>query len=102
MPIDVNGTAYYTADDIFRDIGVVRQTLWRWRLAGIIPLGRRYRGKRVVFTREEVEMIRNYANRLEPVELPEAVQLRLFNSNSTRPRKTKGTITAKRGSGDAQ
>ena len=59
---------YFSATEIQREIGVVRQTLWRWRKAKKIPQGRLYRGRQVVFTKQEVEAIREYANRLEPAE----------------------------------
>ena len=68
MPIEIEGVEYFTAADIQREVGVVRQTLWRWRKARKIPQGRRYRDKRIVFTRAEVDEIHDYSNRLEPVE----------------------------------
>lgn len=68
MPIEVEGVEYFTATDIQREVGVVRQTLWRWRRDRKIPQGRRYRDKNIVFTRAEVEAIREYSNRLEPAD----------------------------------
>ena len=68
MPIEVKGVEYFTATDIHREFGVTRQTLWRWRKARKVPQGRRYRGRYVVFTRKEVEAVRDYSNRLEPAE----------------------------------
>jgi len=70
MPIAIEGVEYFTAADIQREVGVVRQTLWRWRRARVIPQGLRYRNKTIVFTREEVEAIREYSNRLEPADSP--------------------------------
>jgi len=78
VPIEVDGVTYFSPMDIRRDLGVPRQTLWRWRKARKIPQGRRYRDRQVVFTRQEVEAIREYANRLEPFEPTEADQLKLF------------------------
>lgn len=78
MPIHIDGIEYFTAADIHSELGVVRQTLWRWRKAGKIPQGRRYRDKQVVFTREEVDAIREYSNRLEPAQTPHANQLELL------------------------
>lgn len=71
MPIEIEGVEYFTAADIQREVGVVRQTLWRWRRARVIPQGLRYRNKSIVFTRAEVEVIREYANRLEPADSPQ-------------------------------
>lgn len=71
MPIEIDGAEYFTAGDIQREVGVVRQTLWRWRRARVIPQGLRYRNKTIVFTRAEVEAIRQYSNRLEPADSPQ-------------------------------
>jgi hypothetical protein len=40
-----------------------------WREKGQIPRGLRYRTRQVLFKREEVEAIRQFANHLEPIEL---------------------------------
>ncbi|MCC6644559.1 MAG: helix-turn-helix domain-containing protein [Polyangiaceae bacterium] len=68
MLIQIDGVEYFTAADIHRELGVARQTLWRWRKARKIPPGRRYRDRQIVFTRAEVDAIREYSNRLEPAE----------------------------------
>jgi hypothetical protein len=82
MPIQIEGVEYFTAADIYRELGVARQTLWRWRKTAKIPLGRRYRDRLVVFTREEVDAIREYSNRLEPAEATTSNQLKLFKASS--------------------
>jgi hypothetical protein len=82
VPILIQRVEYFTAADIQRDVGVARQTLWRWRKAGKIPKGRRYRDRRVVFTHQEVEAIREYSNRLEPADSTGSDQLKLFKSSS--------------------
>ena len=70
MSIEVDGVTYYSAADVLQEIGVSRQTLWRWRHEGKVPGGRRYRDKQILFTRGEVQQIRDYANRLEPLQRP--------------------------------
>lgn len=85
MPVHIEGVDYFTAADIHRELGVARQTLWRWRKARKIPQGRRYRDRQVVFTREEVEAIREYSNRLEPAEATQPNQLNLFKAKSPKP-----------------
>jgi hypothetical protein len=69
VTIEIEGVTYFSAADIHRQIKVARQTLWRWRKARKIPQGRRYRDRQIVFTKKEVEAIREYANRLVPAEL---------------------------------
>jgi hypothetical protein len=82
--VQIKEIDYFSATDIQREIGVVRQTLWRWRKAKKIPQGRLYRGRQVVFTRQEVEAIREYANRLEPAELSDSDQMKLFANSPKR------------------
>ena len=75
---------YFSATEIQQEIGVVRQTLWRWRKAKKIPQGRLYRGRQVVFTKQEVEAIREYANRLEPAGRVTPNQLKFFANSPKR------------------
>lgn len=70
MPIEINGIKYFFATQVAENIGVTRQTLWRWRRAGSTPAGRKYRGRQVLYTDDEVELIRQYAERLEPIIVP--------------------------------
>jgi len=72
MPVEINGISYLTATDVLGQVPVTRQTLWRWRQEGKIPAGHRYRNRQVVFTAGEVEAIREYANRVEPIGDPKA------------------------------
>lgn len=69
MPVEIQGEQYYTNSEVSDQLKVSRQTLWRWREKGSIPTGLRYRTRQVLFTAEEVEAIRHFANRLEPIEL---------------------------------
>ncbi len=69
MPVTIEGQEYYTNSEVSEQLKVSRQTLWRWREKGSIPAGLRYRTRQVLFTTEEVEAIRQFANKLEPIEL---------------------------------
>jgi excisionase family DNA binding protein len=69
MPVQVEGELYFTNSEVSEELRVSRQTLWRWREKGIIPTGLRYRTRQVLFKREEVDAIRQFANRLVPIEL---------------------------------
>jgi hypothetical protein len=78
MPIEIDGVTYFSAADIAEELGVARQTLWRWRQAGKIPAGHRFRNRQIVFTVAEAQAIREFANRIEPVDAGEMDQLKLF------------------------
>lgn len=69
MPVTIEGKQYFTNSEVSDQLQVSRQTLWRWREKGTIPAGLRYRTRQVVFTVEEVGAIRQFANKLEPIEL---------------------------------
>jgi len=69
MPVTIEDEEYYTNSEVSDQLKVSRQTLWRWREKGSIPAGLRYRTRQVLFTAEEVEAIRQFANKLEPIEL---------------------------------
>jgi hypothetical protein len=84
MSVLIDGTKYYSAAEIAKELGISRSTFWRWRLLSEenLPAGRRYRGgKMVLFTEEEVGVIREFANRLEPIERANRNQMKLFNGN---------------------
>ena len=82
MPVVIDGTLYHRVEEVAQELGISRSTFWRWRaLSDELPAGRRYRGKMVVFTTEEVEIIRSFANRLEPIRKPNRAQMKLFNGN---------------------
>jgi len=84
MPVEIQGERYYTNSEVSEQLRVSRQTLWRWREKGSIPAGLRYRTRQVLFTAGEVESIRDFANRLEPIELGGGAvkQLGLFSRGS--------------------
>jgi excisionase family DNA binding protein len=84
MPVTIEGEEYYTNSEVSDGLRVSRQTLWRWREKGSIPAGLRYRTRQVLFKAEEVEAIRQYANRLVPIELGSGAvrQLGLFGRGS--------------------
>jgi predicted DNA-binding transcriptional regulator AlpA len=80
MPRVIEGIPYYTNEEVARLAGVTRQSLWRWRQEAQIPSGRQYRGRLVLFTEDEVEQIKDFANRMEPIGSPQA-QLPLFRAS---------------------
>lgn len=79
MPVQVDGVSFYSVTELSDSLGISRQTLWRWRNDGHVPLGRRYGGRQIVFTKQEVEQIREYAHRMEPLDPSSNDQLRLFH-----------------------
>ena len=74
----IDGSEYFSATQIVETTGISRQTLWRWRQEGKVPAGHRFRDKLLVFTAEELEQIRQYANRVEPIEGADHSQMGLF------------------------
>jgi predicted DNA-binding transcriptional regulator AlpA len=81
MPVEVDGVNYYSASEVVRAVGISRQSLWRWRMDGKVPPGKRYRDRQILFTASEVEQVKSYANRLEPAE-PALSQLGLFRDGN--------------------
>lgn len=69
MPVEILGEEYFTSFEVSEELGVCRQTLWRWRREKRIPTGRRYRNRQVLFKPSELEEIKLFANHLEPIEL---------------------------------
>ena len=66
MPVDVNGTTFYNISEVSEVVGVTRQSIWRWRKNEKIPPGRKFRGRDVLYTQDEMERIFEYAHRMEP------------------------------------
>lgn len=84
MPVDIAGQSYYALTEVAEELRVTRQSLWLWRKSGKIPVGRRARARQVLFTEAEVTAIREYANRLEPIELGGVRQMRLFGQTGSK------------------
>ncbi len=78
MSIEIDDVLYYSAAEVSERLGISRQTLWRWRREGKIPAGHRFRDRRVLFTGQEVETIREFATRVEPIGRGDHTQLGLF------------------------
>lgn len=79
MPIYIEGAEYVTAQEVAEEVNVSRQTVWRWRRAGKIPPGYRYRNGQLLFTRRELAAIRRFANRLQPSDAADAGQIMIFD-----------------------
>lgn len=75
----INGKQYFSASDLVQEIGVSRQTLWRWRQDGKIPQGYRFRDNSILFTADEVVTIREFATKIEPAGGADTTQGKLFN-----------------------
>jgi len=76
----VEGVSYVPAADLARELGVTRQTIWRWRTEGKIPAGHRFRNGRVLFSSTEADAVRRFARQIEPLDRTPAGQLGLFES----------------------
>jgi predicted site-specific integrase-resolvase len=64
MPLEIDGCTYYRTMEVCTRTGISRATLFRWLKAGIIE--RRYRDRRGwgMFTEEDMNAIRNEANKI--------------------------------------
>ncbi|MCU0834297.1 MAG: helix-turn-helix domain-containing protein [Chromatiaceae bacterium] len=78
MAIEINGLTYLLLSEVADQVNVTRQTLWRWRQDGRVPLGHKFRGRHVIYTPAEVAAIRDYANRIDPIEPSPSLQRDLF------------------------
>ena len=80
--VRIDGVEYVPLQEVLRKIDVSRQTLWRWRKHEEIPAGRRHpRSGQVLFTADEFEEIRSFADRLEPLDSAiDHSQIHLFSS----------------------
>jgi len=75
MTREINGVGYFSVSETAKLVGCSRVSIWRWAKAGAIPKGRLFRDSERLFTKEEVEEINNYYNRIESTP-----QLNLFNN----------------------
>jgi len=66
MKKEIAGVKYYSTSFVLSEVGVSRQTLWRWRREGLIPQGHRFRNGQLLFTHDEHQKILEYANRVVP------------------------------------
>lgn len=82
MAVELNGKEYLHMTEVADHVGVTRQTLWRWRRDGSIPVGRKYRGRQIIYTLAEVEMIREFADRIEPIDDEHRREKTLFEGDS--------------------
>jgi hypothetical protein len=82
-PVHIDGIAYFAATDLAAVLKISRQTLWRWRRAGKIPLGHRFRDGQTFFTQNEVDEIKEFAHRIEPIDTADRSQLELFKPRRT-------------------
>ena len=78
MSVIIDDVRYYSASEVMRELGITRQTLWRWRQEGKVPSGHRYRNRQVLFSADDLEIVRKHANRIEPIALANSNHLELF------------------------
>ena len=86
MSVEIQGVVYMSSTEILRELRISRQTLWRWRQEGKVPLGNRFRDGRLLFALHEVDQIREFAHRIEPAEVGDNSQLQLFDAADIRGR----------------
>ena len=80
MPTEIHGVTYFTQKEILSRIGRERTTLWRWRKDGKVPMGSTSNSKQVYFTAAEAAAIETYAVEVEPINMSDPTQMRLFGT----------------------
>jgi predicted site-specific integrase-resolvase len=70
MPVKIDGRTYFRTAEVFRIIGISRNTLYRWLQKGILTGVERRdsRGWRL-FTREEIDRLNRTINSITRVNL---------------------------------
>lgn len=58
--------AYYTTKDVLKKVGISRNTLFLWFRHHKIPEVRRDRNGYRIFTKDDIQSILSYKNRLTP------------------------------------
>ena len=75
IPTFINNIKYLTRSEVIEELGVTRQSLWRWRKAGLVPPGNCYRGRQVIFNEEDRTLIESCGLRVSPIQGEESRQL---------------------------
>jgi predicted DNA-binding transcriptional regulator AlpA len=81
VPLTIDGIEYFSATEVIKSVSTSRSTFWRWRRDGNIPRGQLLRGHKLIFTRAQVDAIREFAQRVEPITAEPSPQLVLFQSS---------------------
>ncbi len=69
MPVTINGQTYYRTAEVYRMIGISRNTLYRWLQKDIVGEAehRDSRGWRL-FTQDEIDTLESAINRITKIE----------------------------------
>ncbi len=68
MPVTVNGQTYYRTAEVYRMIGISRNTLYRWLQCGVLgKFERRDRRGWRLFTKDEVDILKGETGRVTTI-----------------------------------
>jgi excisionase family DNA binding protein len=68
MPVRINDQSYYRTAEVYRILGVSRNTLYRWLQQGFLgQIEHRDRRGWRLFTRDDVDRLKQEANRVSTV-----------------------------------
>ena len=68
MPVTVNGQTYYRTAEVYRMIGISRNTLYRWLQHGVLgEFERRDRRGWRLFTKDEVAILKGETGRVTTI-----------------------------------
>ena len=71
MPREFNGKQYYKTTEVCESVGISRPTLSRWLKRGLLPMVFRDRRGWRLFTKEDLNTIREEANKVEIEYIPD-------------------------------
>jgi len=85
MAIIIDGARFYSLQEVAVLVSISRQTLWRWRQEGRVPKGHRHRGRQVLFSERELELVWRQAGNLSLGASSVRSEIYLDNAATTQP-----------------
>ena len=85
MPTKIDGSEYFSLQEMAEMVSVSRQTLWRWRQEGKMPQGRSFRGRSLLFSGAELALVKQWAHELTVPNQKEQGGAFLDNAATTKP-----------------
>jgi len=85
MATVIDGARFYSLQEVADQVSISRQTLWRWRQEGRVPKGHRHRGRQVLFSERELELVWRQVGNLSLGASSVRSEIYLDNAATTQP-----------------